>query len=80
MATAWRSFGWDVHEVDGHDPEAISALVERARGCERPTLLAARTTFGKGVSFMESKIEWHYWPLSEEQYRKAIAELTEAES
>lgn len=78
MTAAWRAFGWDVHEVDGHDAEAISGWLRRLRGAERPTLLAARTTFGKGVSFMESRIEWHYWPLSEGQYREAIAELAEA--
>jgi transketolase len=78
MATAWRAFGWDVREVDGHDVEAIAALLGELEGAERPTLLAARTTFGKGVSFMESSIEWHYWPLSEEQYRQAIEELTGA--
>jgi transketolase len=35
----------------------------------------ARTTFGKGVSFMEGRIEWHYLPMSEDQYRRALAEL-----
>jgi transketolase len=80
MAAAWRAFGWDVHDVDGHDSEAIAARLRAAQGAQRPTLLAAQTTFGKGVSFMESKIEWHYWPLSEEQYREALAELAEAGS
>jgi transketolase len=75
MASAWRAFGWDVREIDGHDVEATSALLRDLQGAERPTLLAASTTFGKGVSFMESAIEWHYWPLSEEQYRQALDEV-----
>jgi transketolase len=78
MAGAWSAFGWDVREVDGHDIEAISDLLRERQGAEQPTLIAAATTFGKGVSFMEGSIEWHYWPLSEEQYRQALLEIGEA--
>jgi transketolase len=72
----WRSFGWDVHEVDGHDPELIAATIaglELERG--RPHMLVARTTFGKGVDFMQSQIEWHYRPMSEEQFDDAMAQV-----
>jgi transketolase len=65
-----------VHEVDGHDVDGLVATIDgldTAAGA--PHVLLAQTTFGKGVSFMESKIEWHYWPMSEEQYQQALAEL-----
>ena len=77
MAGRWRAFGWDVHEVDGHDTEAIVATVAGLDD-ERPHLLIADTTFGKGVSYMEGRIEWHYLPMSDEQYEQAIDELESA--
>ena len=74
VADRWRAFGWDVHEVDGHDTEALKATVDGLGG-DAPHVLLARTTFGKGVSYMESKIAWHYLPMSDEQYQQAMAEL-----
>jgi transketolase len=77
LADRWRSFGWDVHEVDGHDLAAMaSALGQTAEDDSRPHILLARTVFGKGVSFMEQRIEWHYLPMSEEEYTIAIEQLT----
>ena len=75
LGDAWRGFGWEVREVEGHDHVALAETIESLDGAERPSLLIANTIFGKGVSFMESKIEWHYWPLSDEQYAQALAEL-----
>ena len=40
-----------------------------------PHVLIARTIFGKGVSFMEGKIKWHYWPMSDAEYRQAVQEI-----
>ena len=40
-----------------------------------PHVLIARTVFGKGVSFMERQIKWHYWPMSDDEYRQAINEI-----
>jgi transketolase len=68
------AFGWSVEAVPGHDQEALGAALERD-GEGRPRALVARTTFGYGVSFMESKIEWHYLPLDEEAYANALGEL-----
>ena len=60
----WAAFGWDVHEVDGHDADALAATIAALdTRVGRPHVLLAATTFGKGVSFMESRIEWHYLPL-----------------
>jgi transketolase len=77
LAERWRAFGWDVHELDGHDPEGLQRRVERLEleGEGAPHVLIARTTFGRGVSFMEGRIEWHYLPMSDEQYRRALDEI-----
>lgn len=77
LGAKWRSFGWDVHEVDGHDPDALTATLagfDTASG--PPHVVLARTVFGRGVSFMEKRIEWHYLPMSEAEYELARAELT----
>jgi transketolase len=79
MAGRWRAFGWDVHEVDGHDPGAIAATISRLDG-DRPHVLIADTTFGKGVSYMESQIKWHYWPMSDDEYEQALSDLAAARS
>jgi transketolase len=68
-----RAFGLHVYEVDGHDPEAIEQALE-ARG-DRSVAIVARTTKGRGVSFMEHKMEWHYLPLTAAQYEQAVGEL-----
>ncbi len=72
----FRSFGWDVHEVDGHDPDSIERTVSGLEVDGPPHVLIAHTTFGKGVSFMEGKIHWHYWPMSDEEYLQALAEVS----
>lgn len=76
MAERWRAFGWDAHEVDGHDPVALSDTI-RALDYEAgpPHVLVAHTVFGKGVSFMERSIEWHYLPMTEGQFDRAIGEV-----
>jgi transketolase len=75
LAERWSSFGWDAREVDGHDYEACRAALEEPSLDGRPRVLVARTEFGRGVSFMTSRIEWHYLPLDDEQYRTALAEV-----
>ena len=67
-------FNWSAVAVDGHDHEALGSALE-APGDGRPRALVARTTFGHGVSFMESQIKWHYLPLDEQTFADAIAEL-----
>lgn len=75
MGAKWSAFGWDVHEVDGHD---VNQITEVVRGLDTtsgpPHMLVATTTFGKGVSYMQSKIKWHYWPMSDDEYQLALAE------
>ncbi len=76
MAEKWRAFGWDVHEVDGHNIEEITETIARLETCAGPPhALIAHTVFGKGVSYMESKIKWHYLPMSDEEYQQALSEI-----
>ncbi len=76
LADRWRAFGWDVHEVDGHDPEAITrTILGLNTGSELPHVVLAHTISGKGVSYMEKRIKWHYWPMSEAEYQQALEEL-----
>ena len=56
-----------------HIAETIAGLDTSAEGS--PHVLVARTIFGKGVSYMENKIKWHYWPMSEQEYRQALDEI-----
>jgi transketolase len=67
-----RGFGLEVEEIDGHDPATLdAALGRRAAG---PKVILLRTIKGRGVSFMENRMEWHYLPLSEQQYAQAMSE------
>lgn len=76
MAAKAEAFGWDVIDVDGHDLDRLDeALGLAAKPSARPRLLIARTIAGKGVSFMEGRVEWHYLPMSDAQYRQAVAEV-----
>lgn len=76
MAERWRAFNWDVHEVDGHDIEGITQTIARIDTTTgKPHVLIAHTTFGKGVSYMESQIKWHYLPMSDVEYWQALKEI-----
>lgn len=69
----FRAFGWQVVEVDGHDPAALLAAF--ATPTERPLCLIANTVKGKGVSFMENKASWHHGVPNAEQFAQAMEEL-----
>ena len=72
----WRSFGWAVREVDGHDHAAIQATFESLPfEAERPSCVIAHTIKGKGVSFMENSVLWHYRTARGEEYEAAKREL-----
>lgn len=76
MSPLWdrlRGFDVDMHVIDGHDPAAIrNALADKQH---RIRIIVLRTVKGKGVSFMENRMDWHYLPLTEPQFRQAIEEL-----
>lgn len=74
----WAAFGWNVLQVDGHSVEALYAAFAQAkanRGTDKPTVIIAETTKGKGVSFMENDILWHYRTPQGEEYEAALKEL-----
>lgn len=76
MAGRWRAFDWDVHEVDGHDRDALEALFSGLNTTDdRPHAVIARTVFGHGVSFMERQVKWHYQPMSEAEFALALTEV-----
>lgn len=77
FAEKWKSFGWNVFDIDGHNHEQIrKALLDAKQGKDKPTVIIANTIKGKGVSFMENDILWHYrFPHEGEEYDGALKEL-----
>ena len=73
FADKFRSFGWDVEVVNGHDHCVLKEVMNHSGSS--PRVILARTHKGRGVSFMEDKMEWHYRPLTETLYRQALEEL-----
>lgn len=73
----WRATGWNVFEIDGHDFGHLQHIMETGR-LASPTVVLCNTVKGKGVSFMEDKLEWHYKNIPEDLYIQAIDELCAA--
>jgi transketolase len=72
----WKSFGWNVITIDGHDVSEIIGALEAAEKVKgKPTVIVAETIKGKGISFAENTAAFHNAALSEEQYDRAVAEL-----
>ena len=69
-----KAFGCAVQEIDGHDHQLIAEALLSISD-EKPTVIIAHTTKGKGVSFMENRVEWHYKNPNDEQLALALAEL-----
>ena len=69
----WKSFGWDVIEIDGHNFEKIIESFQSSH--KKPKMIIAHTVKGKGISFMEDKLEWLYKSPNEHQYKQALDEL-----
>ena len=78
IADKWEAFGWHVQEIDGHNMgEVLNALDRADEVHARPSIIIARTTKGKGVSFMEYDNRWHGMPPNPQQFESALAELEE---
>lgn len=76
ISEKFRAFGFEVFEIDGHNLEEIEEALEKARKIKgKPMMIIAHTIKGKGVSYMEDKVEWHGKAPNEEEYRKAMQEL-----
>jgi len=77
LGLKFQSFGWYVSEVDGHNIEQLLYALKNTRHCEidRPHIIICNTVKGKGVSFMEDKLEWHYKSPNNDELEQALAEL-----
>ncbi len=76
LAAKLQAFGWAVKEVDGHNlADLQSHLMTTPWVSQKPSVLLAHTIKGKGVSYMENKVEWHYKTPTREQLDQAIAEI-----
>ena len=76
LVDKWRSFGWFVDEVDGHDIGAVLAAIKKLQKIEgQPSILIAHTTKGKGVSFVEADYTYHGRPILGELYEQAREEI-----
>jgi transketolase len=86
LTQRWSAFGWNAQEVDGHSLDMLRLALAPRKGETRPRVLMAHTVFGKGVSYMEKGLangrknisdvpfNWHYLPMTDEEYAIALAE------
>ncbi len=80
FGSKWKSFGWSVREVDGHSIKDLTAALQCVpHRPGTPTCIIAHTVKGKGVSFMEDKLLWHYRSPDEQEWHRALMELEERE-
>lgn len=76
LGRKWEDFGWAIQEIDGHNLTALQETLGSVPfNDERPNCVIAHTVKGKGVSFMENKLLWHYRSPQGEEYEAALAEL-----
>jgi len=76
LADKWRAFGWATEELDGHDTRALESALERVPlEAGKPTCIVAHTVKGKGVSFMEDELLWHYRAPLGDLLDRALAEI-----
>ncbi|GAB4016104.1 transketolase [Spirosoma koreense] len=77
----WQAMGFETVEVDGHQVDDLLSTIDRltdpANQSGKPKLVIAHTVKGKGVSYMENRLEWHYLPMTEAQYEQARADVHE---
>ena len=76
LAAKWRSFGWNVCEVNGHDVKDLVIALQTHLVSDQPNCLIAKTIKGKGVEFMENNNEWHHNRLTKAMFDRAVAEQT----
>lgn len=73
----WESIGFEVFEIDGHHHEEIEQTLKTCALSinGKPKVIIANTVKGKGVSYMENTVDWHYWPMDKEGYERAINDI-----
>lgn len=74
LAAKFEAFGWDISEVDGHNYEQLAIELKKIHDF-KPRIIIAHTTKGKGVSYMENKVEWHYKTPNKDELKIALIEL-----
>ena len=73
---SWEKFGWSIARVNGHSTSELQHCLDTHKALgEGPLLIVASTTAGKGVSFMEGEIKWHYMPMSDDEFSDAISQV-----
>lgn len=73
---AWEMFGWNVSRVNGHSTSELHQCLETHESLGTgPLIIVASTIAGKGVSFMEGEVKWHYLPMSEDEYGRAVDQV-----
>lgn len=72
----WKSFGWHVQIVDGHKHDDLKDSLVSANADPRPSVVICKTIKGKGVSFMENSVLWHYRSPNEDEYLSALSEIS----
>ena len=78
LGAKWEAFGWNVLTINGHDMRQIIEGIDEAQAHKgQPTVIIAKTTKGKGVSFMENVVRYHGAATSDEELKRALAELGE---
>jgi transketolase len=75
LAAKWSAFGWHVQAVPGHDYAALDAALLGAHANGKPSVIVAETTKGRGVGFMEGKLEWHHHPIDAQQLASALSDI-----
>lgn len=77
VSDKWKAFGWWVMEIDGHDVlKIIEAFKKAKKNTGKPAIIIAHTVKGKGISFMENKVDWHGKVPNEEEFHQAMRELS----
>lgn len=75
ISSKWEAFGWDVHDLDGHDPVAVSDALQAAMASDRPSVIIARTSVVHGLSVLPPDADGHFIKLPPDLARAAIDEL-----
>ena len=78
LSDKWKSFGWNIQEINGHDFFQIRDSFNKAKEESNPSAIIAHTIKGKGVSFMEDDNNWHYRIPNEDELQKSLSELEES--
>lgn len=75
---SWKSFGWDVKSIDGHNLRSLYNALKPSKKLNKPRVIIANTVKGKGISFMENVPSWHHGKLTKQTFTEAMKELNNA--